>query len=245
MSSLLAQMTAQIAQWDQTGDRRAIFLACYQRMTEHMVAAVDRGAFHDAVWVRRLIDDFGAYYFAALAAWEDQRQGPLVWQYAFAYAEQSAALAVQHLLLGVNAHINYDLALVLDDLLRPEWGRLAEAQQNQRRADYDAVNQIIGLTIDRVQDEVIARYARTMRLIDKTLGPLDEWCTARLIRNWRDDVWRQAMATIVISDETERQAAYRRIDQLALARARLLSGDAVQARVFGYPLRWLSRLRLL
>lgn len=245
MPALTERMLALVDQWNAAGDRRAIFLACYQRMTEHMLSAVERDEFHDTAWVYRLIGDFADYYFVALTAWEQATGGPLVWQHTFTCAARRDTAIVQHLLLGVNAHINYDLVLVLDDLLRPEWSHLSERERQQRRADYDAVNQVIALTIDRVQDEVIAPYARAMRILDYAFGPLDEWCTAHLIRNWRNDVWQQAVQMIATHDGAERAAARQHVDRIATQRAHLISGDALGARVFGYPLRWLNRLRLI
>ncbi|GIV88978.1 MAG: hypothetical protein KatS3mg055_1496 [Chloroflexus sp.] len=245
MPALTERMLSLVNRWNTAGDRRAIFLACYYRMTEHMLSAVERGEFHDSAWVNQLIGDFADYYFVALTAWEQGTGGPLVWQHTFACAARRDTAIVQHLLLGVNAHINYDLVLVLDDLLRPEWPHLAEYERQQRRSDYDKVNQVIALTIDRVQDEVIAPYAHAMRILDRAFGPLDEWCTAHLIRNWRNDVWQQAMQMIATNGDTERTAARQHIDHLATQRARLLSGDTLGARVFGYPLRWLNRLRLI
>ncbi|WP_448337647.1 DUF5995 family protein [Chloroflexus aurantiacus] len=242
---LTQRMTALVEQWTAVSDRRSIFLACYQRMTENMLSAVARHDFFDPDWVAHLIGSFADYYFAALAAWERDQSGPAVWQYTFTYANRQNASVAQHLLLGVNAHINYDLVLVLDDLLHQEWPLLSAEQQRQRHADYLAVNRVIEQTIDRVQDEVIAPYSATLQLLDAVCGPFDEWCTARLIRNWRNDVWRQALAVMSLNDQEEHLAARHQVDQLALARAYLLSGNLTEVRSFGYPLRWLKRLRLL
>jgi hypothetical protein len=66
------------------------------------------------------------------------------------------------LLLGVNAHINYDLVLTLVDLLEPEWKQLSAEQCQQRHSDYCHVNEIISLTIDIVQDDVLERSIPTI-----------------------------------------------------------------------------------
>ncbi|MGQ9741762.1 DUF5995 family protein [Chloroflexus sp.] len=137
--------------------------------------------------------------------------------------------------------------LALDDVLHQEWPLLSVEQQRQRNADYLAVNRVIEQTIDRVQDEVIAPYSATLQLLDAVCGPFDEWCTARLIRNRRNDVWRQALAVMSLNDndQEEHLTARHQVDRLTLARAYLLSGNLTEVRSFGYPLRWLKRLRLL
>ncbi len=152
---LTQRMTTLVEQWTTIGDRRSIFLACYQRMTENMLSAVARHDFFDPDWVAHLIGSFADYYFTALAAWERDQGGPAVWQYTFTFAKRQNASVAQHLLLGVNAHINCDLVLVLDDLLHQEWPLLSVEQQHQRHADYLAVNRVIEQTIDRCRMKLL------------------------------------------------------------------------------------------
>jgi hypothetical protein len=246
-TALQARMDALIAEWEQVGDRRSVFLACYNRMTVGMFAAIAAGRFHDAAWVRRLTHEFADYYFVALEVYERQDAHlPVVWQRAFELAQAPGTPVVQSLLLGVNAHINYDLVQVLADLLEPEWDDLNPEQRRMRFQDYTTVNEVIAATIDSVQDDVIRPYARLMGLFDLACGPLDEWCTARLLRLWRADVWGQAITIVETPDLPGRLELRRRADDLALQRVHLmLEGGALGARAFGYPLRWLGRLRLL
>ncbi|NTW97858.1 MAG: hypothetical protein HGB28_04835 [Oscillochloris sp.] len=224
-----------------------MFLACYILMTGNMACAVLDGRFRNSAWVTALITNFAGYYFDALDAYEEGAgRLPQVWQRAHDLANAPTTTVIQNLLMGVNAHINCDLVLVLDDMLAPGWASLAATDRADRYHDYCLVNTIIGETIDTVQDRVIAPYAHLMGLVDTLFGPLDEWCTARLIRNWRDDVWRRALALIAVEDPTQRQELRRETDTIALQRIVLLAeGGALGARVFGYPLRHLHRLRLL
>ncbi len=246
-SPLSARMAAQIARWEESGDRRAVFLSCYRMMTANMFAGLERGRFADAAWVHDLIHNFADYYFVALDAYEAGGPGlPEVWRLAHDVARSPATPVVQSLLLGVNAHINCDLVLVVADMLGPEWADLPPQRRRDRYADYCEVNAVIGETIDRVQAEVVAPYARLMGLADLLCGPLDEWCTARLLRNWRADVWSQAIAIVEAPDLAEGLTLRRRADESAMRRIQLLrEGGEVGARVFGYPLRWLGRLKLI
>lgn len=244
---LTVRMEAQIAQWQQHGDARAVFLACYLRMTRNMLAGAGTGRFRDPPWVQQFVHDFAAYYFTALDAYEaGEPSVPAIWREAHQLAALPTTPVVKNLMLGVNAHINYDLVLVLDDLLRPTWRHLTAEERAARYADYCTVNTIIAETIDCVQDEVVQPYARLMRVVDVTCGPLDEWLTARLLRAWRADVWDQAIALITAPDELARLELRRQTAASAHARVRLLiDGGALGERTFGYPLRWLRRLKLL
>ncbi len=119
------RMQALISQWEAETDQRATFLSCYLMMTRNMLSAIRQQEFNDAAWVDELLHRFANYYFVALEAYEqDALQAPPVWQVAHNAARQSRGLPLQELLLGVNAHINYDLVLTLVTLLQPEWENL-------------------------------------------------------------------------------------------------------------------------
>jgi hypothetical protein len=128
-------------------------------------------------------------------------------------------MALQNLLLGVNAHINYDLVLALVDMLEPEWAELSEDRLQGRYDDHCHINRVIGRTIDTVQDNVIERQAPAMDLIDKLLGPLDEWTISRLISHWRDEVWEQALRLLSTSALEERERLRQEIEAVTLKRS--------------------------
>ncbi|GIK58384.1 MAG: hypothetical protein HND44_20430 [Chloroflexi bacterium] len=164
---LLNQMQEKIDNWQQDKDRRAIFLQCYQTMTANTLAAVADGRFQDPTWVNGLLNRFADYYFVALDVYDKgQSQASPVWQYAFDAAGQKKANVLQHLFLGVNTHINYDLALTLYDVLHEECPSLTPAQRDGRYQDYCLVNEIIAETIDQVQDEVVKRESPLLALVD-------------------------------------------------------------------------------
>ena len=205
------EMAAQVQSWQADADRRAIFLDCYLRMTRNMLAAVDAAEFEDTAWVERLLHHFAGYYFAALRAYEQgSPTTPVVWRVAHDAGRDKLTMTLQNLLLGVNAHINYDLVLTLVDLLAPTWPRLSATERQRCYDDYSRVNQVIARTIDEVQDEIVEQATPALQVVDALLGPMDEWATARLIDAWREDVWRHAVAMLETPDaaacEHQRQA---------------------------------------
>lgn len=217
------RMAELLAQWEQAGDRRAIFLGCYTMMTRNMLAALDMSRFHDPRWVRALLEHFAAYYFDALAACEaGDPAAPVVWRRTFAAAGRPKTRALQNLLLGVNAHVNYDLTFAVADLLAGEWAGLSEPERKLCYEDFCQVNRIIAETVDEVQDEVLERYAPAMDLVDKLLGPLDEWIAARMIARWRDEVWQNAVRWLETAGEAERAAVRQKVEQGALRWSGLL-----------------------
>src|SRR6266536_3013515 len=124
IDALIARMTAQLDELRQARDGRAAFHATYLRTTRAVADALRAGAFLDANWVERWDVAFAGLYLDALDA--DRRGDPVPrpWAVAFAAAAGPRSLpALQHVLLGMNAHINYDLpqallAVISDDELR-------------------------------------------------------------------------------------------------------------------------------
>jgi hypothetical protein len=218
--SVIQRMQAQVSAWEETADRRTIFLSCYMLMTGNMLKALDGGEFIDARWVDELLHHFADYYFEALDLYEQDRQtAPPVWQLAFNATHAPQTLVLQNLILGVNAHINYDLVLTLVDMLEPEWMDLSEKRRKDRYADHCQVNDIIGRTIDAVQDQIVEQAEPTMNIIDVALGPVDEWLTSRLISHWREQVWQNALRLVKTPDPGLRERVRLQIEATALERA--------------------------
>jgi hypothetical protein len=210
-------MQSLITQWQGESHQRAIFLDCYQLMTRNVLAAIDQGEFQDGEWVRAFLYRFADYYFVALAAYDrDPASAPRVWQQAHGTALDPRSLPIENLLLGVNAHINYDLVLTLVDQLRPEWDELTDDGKATRYADHCYINEVLARTIDSVQDQVLEPVMPGLDLIDKLLGPLDELLVSRLITQWRETVWHYATRMLEAESEDEQAAVRQAVEDKTL-----------------------------
>lgn len=223
---VLDRMKELIAAWEAGNDRRFIFLNCYAMMTENMLAAIQAGDFEDAEWVARLLDHFAGFYFQALDAYEtDHSQPPAVWRIAFEATRQPKMHVLQQLVLGVNAHITYDLVFALSDILSVEWQQLSDEGRKMRYRDHCHVNDIITKTIDRVQDQVVERFEPGLRVVDTLLGPLDEWMTSLMISEWRDEVWERATRILEAGSDADREALARHVEEFSIRRAKAVLGQ--------------------
>lgn len=117
---VLVRMGGLLDRWEAAQDRRLIFLTCYRMMTQNILTAIETKEFEDPAWVATLMENFANYYFRALETYEsDPSQPPAAWRIAFKAAGSPHIHAMQNLVLGVNAHINYDLVFALSELLAP------------------------------------------------------------------------------------------------------------------------------
>ena len=226
MSSIplvILRMQALVLQWEKTSNHQAVFLSSYLMMTRNMFTAIEQREFLDPVWVDQLLINFAQHYFAALDTYgQETATCPLAWQLAHNSTRDPKATALQNLMLGVNAHINYDLVLTLVDLLGTEWHDLSETQRVARYTDYSRVNDVIARTIDIVQDQILAPTMPSMVLIDRLLGPFDEMLVSSVVSHWRETVWQNTCRLLDARTEDEHRLLLNHIEADVLRLGRLI-----------------------
>ncbi|WP_135303718.1 DUF5995 family protein [Haloarcula amylovorans] len=170
------------------GDRRSVFLTIYSRMTRQIWAGIDRGDFENLAWMRAYTVTFANYYRRAFLAFEAGNLDavPTPWRIAFGTARHGDALVIQDAFLGINAHINYDLALTLRDVG-------IDPNRATKYADHCAVNEILARLVDTQQSALAAMYAPGIEDIDAILGRLDEWLSLLGLTEGRAHAWRVAV----------------------------------------------------
>jgi hypothetical protein len=177
------------AAFEERGDRRAVFLDIYARMTAAVADGIDRGDFVDSEWVSAYLVEFANLYRQAVYDYEAGNVAlvPEAWRLAFDAAARGDSLVVQDAALGVNAHINYDLALTLATVG-------IESDRREKYADHRAVTDVIRDLLDETQDALADRNASGLEAVDDSLGRLDEWLLVFTIDECRDSAWRTAVA---------------------------------------------------
>lgn len=227
--SLVKKMEEVASRWENQQDPRAIFLRCYSMMSANMLQALAHNRFQNKEWVTQLLQRFADYYFDALACFDCGEAVPAVWQHVHQLSTRKKLHVLQHLLLGVNAHINYDLVLTLHDMLENEWDDLSPKERESRYMDHLMVNTIIAETIDAVQDEVVEQYSPYMDFIDRIMGRLDEKLLVRLIARWRESVWDNAVNMLNSQEADQKEAVRQALEQKVLQTCTWLEADLWKA----------------
>jgi hypothetical protein len=164
------------------------FLGTYLRTTGAVGKAVDHGDFEDPDWVERWDVAFAELYLTALDAHLAGGAPSRPWRLAFDAPPDLPAL--RQVLLGINAHVNYDLPQALlavisdDDFADP--GLMASRRRDHERID--------GVLAGRVaaEDAELAVHGRT--LTDRVLQPLNRLSSKRFLREARMKVWANTEA---------------------------------------------------
>jgi hypothetical protein len=122
---------------ESSDDAGGYFPAMYSRVTTQIADSIDRGEFEDGNRMNVFATDFASRYVRAR---KREIPRPSCWQATWDVADDKGLLIVQHLLLSINAHVNYDLPQAVAAVAR-QTGDLAGAHQ-----DFDSVNQVLATT---------------------------------------------------------------------------------------------------
>jgi hypothetical protein len=220
IDALISTMTARGEELSEAGDARLAFHATYLRTTRAVADALRAGTFDDAGWVEHWDVAFAELYLNALDASRRGAAVPRPWAVAFsAAADPERSLpALRHVLLGMNAHINFDLPqallAVISDAEFDDPALLA-----RREADHRRIDDVLAARVSAEEDEMRRLHpARSRR--DDLLQPLNRAATRRLLRESRAKVWANALALSRArrqgADELARQLAV--LEKLSAAR---------------------------
>ncbi len=218
-------------------DRRGVFVTAYIGATRAIRAQLENGGFLDPEWTGGYLVAFANLYREALLAFErgQLREVPQAWRRAFVVAEDDAGLAIQDLLLGINAHVNHDLPLALVQVGIRE-------RREQRHEDHLAVNQALEKATRGIQARVEALYAPGLRVLDLLLGRLDDVFAGFLFERFREDAWRDAVALDDAGHNKATQLAH--IERKSAEIAQALAVDTVDDDLWLAALQWVERWRL-
>jgi hypothetical protein len=214
----LAGLTALEQSFRVSNDRRAVFIGAYIAITAAMQQAIGTGEFKDDIWVRQYLLHFVRLYMKALNAFEqgDLEHVPAAWRVAFQLSSKGEGLVIQHLLLGVNAHINHDLAIAL-------MGAGIDPDRPMRYNDHTGVNEVLKRAANSLQDHVERLYAPSLHILDQLLGHWDEDFACLMVDKARETAWHHCLALADCATEEDREAVLHRIDEHAGALAELIA----------------------
>jgi hypothetical protein len=186
------------------GDANAYFAALYRRVTAEVKRRIEAGVFEDGPRMARFDVVFAQRYLDAWAVQERGGRPTEAWAAAFAAAARWRPVVLQHLLLGMNAHINLDLGIAAAQIA-------PGAAIGGLKRDFEAINQVLADQVDDVQDRM-AKIWPALRWLDRAGGRLDEAVVNFSIRRARSHAWAVAARLAALTGEVERVAYIREVD---------------------------------
>src|ERR1044071_3198746 len=142
--------------------RIGYFAALYERVTSNVRRALVAG---DVFQDNRRMERFDVIFAErSLAAWDAHtggREPTASWRVAFKVLEDPGPLVVQHLILGMNAHINLDLGIAAATVAP------TPAELQSLKPDFMTINALLGRLLGIVELElgqISPRFQRAQRL---------------------------------------------------------------------------------
>lgn len=224
IDGVLAELDGIIAIARQRGSADGYFAALYRRVTAEVKRQIEAGAFADGTRMAEFDIRFARRYLDAWKARERGEKTTEVWRVALGCDRAFWPLVLQHLLVGMNAHINLDLGIAAAEAAPGETIHALEA-------DFNAINEILCNMIDDVQDRLTEVWP-ALRVFDRICGETDEAVANFSIRHARAHAWQLARTLAALPGEREREAHIREVDarMAALGRTVLRPGFALEVK---------------
>lgn len=159
IADVIERLNEIIAQTKTSGSRMGYFAALYKRMTVAVQSGIDANQFEDGQRMSRLDVCFAQRYFDAYDAYHADSACSSAWQCAFDYCKDDALTVIQHLVLGVNTHINLDLAIAAAEVSK-------DSNIDTLAYDFNKINDVIASLVDDVQ-ECLCHVWFPMRMLTK------------------------------------------------------------------------------
>ena len=197
-----------------TGARIGYFAALYERVTSNVRRAIVAGTvFDDNARMTRLDVVFANRF---LDAWDQHHRGEqpsACWQVAFAALDDSGPLVLQHLLLGMNAHINLDLGIAA--------ATVAPTPQSLEALwpDFMKISEVLARLTRVVEDELCQICPRLQRAAD--LVTVEDRLFSFGIDKARDLAWAFA-SQLVATPQSQWKGPIKARDDLTAAAGRAL-----------------------
>jgi hypothetical protein len=181
VEAVLQQMRARLGSLPAGQEKRGVFLATYLRTTAAVGAALRDCRFEDPEWVERWDVVFARLYLAAHDAAMSGGAAPRPWRLAFEAPDRLHDLV--HVLLGINAHVNYDLPQALLAVISVE--DFEDPLLLARRSrDHERIDGVLASRVAAEDGEL-----GPGSVLDRVLTPLNRLASRRFLTEARRKVW--------------------------------------------------------
>jgi hypothetical protein len=176
---------AEIIDWSRkTKSRLGYFAALYRKVTIKVKEGIAENFFDDGERMERLDVIFANRYLAAVEAYRNNAQPTNCWIYSFQVAKQRWPIVLQHLLLGMNAHINLDLGIAAARTV-------PSTELPSLHEDFNRINKILTGLVGDVQND-LAQIWTILRLMNRYLGNTQTAIINFSMEKARDNAWSVA-----------------------------------------------------
>jgi hypothetical protein len=161
IGDVIVRLTEIVERSKRDQSRLGFFAALYRKVTIRVKDGIASGRFQDGARMERLDALFAGRYVQAYDQHQRGEQPTGSWQVSFRAARRWRPLILQHLLIGINAHINLDLGIAAVDAC-------PGAELAGLEPDFQEINAVLAELVQPVQNEigVVSPFIRFLETID-------------------------------------------------------------------------------
>ncbi len=181
IEEVIYQLEKIISHCIETENRIGYFAALYNRVTQTVRNGISQGNFEDGPRMARLDVIFANRFLAAYAAYHQGEPPTRSWLLKFKNAQNDSLCVLQHLMLGMAAHIHLDLGISAAITTQG-------AEHASLRNDFNAINDVLASLVPVVEDELesVSPHFRGLLEMARTR---EEYLANFAMGKARDDAW--------------------------------------------------------
>ncbi len=192
---------------EQNNDPAGYFAALYKKVTIRVKEGIASGYFDDGPRMEQLDVFFAKRYLQAYDAHMKNEAVSESWKKAFAISDQYWPIVLQHLLMGMNAHINLDLGLAAAEISRGK--NLADLEN-----DFNRINQILSSLVREVEGSLSLVWP-ALKYVLKWSGKIDDYLIDFSMKLARNGAWKFANEFSLIPENEKETAIVKRDQRVA------------------------------
>ncbi len=203
-------------------DPKGYFAVLYQKVTKKVKEGVEQQFFEDGARMATLDVVFAKRYIDAYYAFHKGETITQAWRDAFELSAKYWPIVLQHLLVGMNAHINLDLGIAAANVSR-------DKNIDDLQADFNKINEILAQLVNEVQED-LARVWPTLKKILRMTKKIDDFLIDFSMELARDGAWRfaKSLATKPIK---EQEILIGRRDKKVATQMKIITNPGLIARI--------------
>jgi hypothetical protein len=193
IQEVIARLDKIIAWCIERKSRIGYFASLYRQMTIAVQHGINTGLFSNPKRMENLDVIFANRYLSAWEAYTSKQPCTNAWCAAFDACDNGQLVVLQHLILGINTHINLDLGIAAAQTAP---GDSIYALQS----DFEKINDIITIQSQKMQD-TLTRIWFPLKFINRIANKQEDAVLNFSIRSARQASWANAVALAISSGQ--------------------------------------------
>jgi hypothetical protein len=183
------------------------FPALYRKVTKRVKEGIEKGEFADGPRMEALDVLFANRYLDAYTKFSENEKTTESWAIAFTNTKRYWPIVLQHLLWGMNAHINLDLGIAA--------ARIAPGKAiHDLKGDFDKINEVLASLVEGVEKD-LSEVWPTLRIILTLSGKIDDFLVNFSMKVARDQAWKFATELALATPEEQAQLIAKKDQEIA------------------------------